>query len=220
MLAEAAIMTARFTLSGIWLSGPTYKVALMLALSGEPFHYTHLNLRAGEHKQPGYRARQRFGQVPLLEDAQNGRCLSQAAAILEYLADMTNRFGGATLDERLAIREWLYWDYDRLTPGVYRSRGVKLGFRSVSQAVAEAWYEEGCAGLQVLEEHLAGREWMTGEMPGIADIDIYGVVHYAPAGGFRMHDYPAVSAWAQRMRALPGFGDPEELLPRESRVAA
>ncbi len=213
-------MTTRFTLSGIWLSGPTYKVALMLALSGEPFDYTHVNLRAGEHKQPGYVARQRFGQVPLLEDAQNGRCLSQAAAILEYLADLKNRFGGASLEERLAIREWLFWDYDRLAPGIYRSRGVKMGLRSVHQAVAETWYGEGCAGLQVLQKHLNGREWMTGDAVSIADIDLYGVVHYAPAGGFRMADYPAVMAWMERVRALPGFGAPEDLLPRENRSAS
>src|SRR5262245_26543269 len=34
-------MTKRFTLHGIWLSGPTYKVALMLSLCGEPFDYVH-----------------------------------------------------------------------------------------------------------------------------------------------------------------------------------
>ena len=84
-------MSARFTLHGIWLSGPTYKVALMLSLCDEPFDYVHMNLAAGAHKQPAYMARQRFGQVPLLEDANNGRCLSQAAAILEYLADLRSR---------------------------------------------------------------------------------------------------------------------------------
>lgn len=213
-------MSARFTLHGIWLSGPTYKVALMLSLCEEPFDYVHMNLAAGAHKQPAYMARQRFGQVPLLEDANNGRCLSQAAAILEYLADLFSRFGGASLDERLAIREWMYWDYDRLSPGVYRSRGIKIGVRSANQQVAELYHSEGRAALQVLENHLAGRDWIVGETPSIADIDIYGVVCYAPKGGFRMEDYPAVTAWMERMRALPGFGEPQDLLPRTDRLSA
>ena len=145
--------------------------------------------------------------------------LSQAAAILEYLADLFSRFGGASLDERLAIREWMYWDYDRLSPGVYRSRGIKIGVRSVNQQVAELYHSEGRAALQVLESHLAGRDWIVGEAPSIADIDIYGVVRYAPAGGFRMEDYPALTAWMERMCALPGFGEPQDLLPRSDRLS-
>ena len=32
-------MPARYTLHGIFASGPTYKVGLMLSLAGEPFDY-------------------------------------------------------------------------------------------------------------------------------------------------------------------------------------
>src|SRR5919112_5548788 len=121
-------MPARFELHGFAYSGPTYKVALMLSLMGEPFDYVHVNIMAGEHKQPPYLSKQRFGQVPLLIDRNNGRQLCQSAAILEYLADTTGKFGGASLDERLQVREWLFWDFDRLAPAIYRSRGIRLGF--------------------------------------------------------------------------------------------
>ena len=93
-------MPARYTLHGVWASGPTYKVGLMLALAGEPFDYVYINLREGEHKQPEYLMKQRFGQVPLLVDNSNGRHLCQPASIIEYLADATGPFGGASLDER------------------------------------------------------------------------------------------------------------------------
>src|SRR2546421_9366718 len=56
----------RFTLHGVWLSGPTYKVGLMLSLSGARFSYEHVNLREGAHKRPEYLAKNRFGQVPCL----------------------------------------------------------------------------------------------------------------------------------------------------------
>src|SRR3954466_14229644 len=85
-------------LPGVFASGPTYKVGLMLALAGEPFDYVHVALREGEHKKPEYLAKQRFGQVPLLVDNSNGRHLCQSASILEYLADATERFGGASLE--------------------------------------------------------------------------------------------------------------------------
>ena len=213
-------MTARFTLHGIWLSGPTYKVGLMLTLCGEPFDYVHVNLREGEHKQPGYLARQRFGQVPLLVDTSNGRHLCQSAAILEYLADRTGKFGGATLEERLDAREWMFWEFDRLAAPVYRMRGVKLGFRSVSQAVAETYHADGVMALKVLDEALKGRSWLAGEGPSIADIDVYGVAVYAPEGGFDLSKFPSVQAWMKRVEGLPGFAGPRDLLPTASRPAA
>lgn len=213
-------MSSRFTLHGVWLSGPTYKVGLFLALAGEPFDYVHVNLLDGEHKKPAFVSRQRFGQVPLLEDKSNGRALCQSAAILEYLADTTGRFGGATLDERLAAREWTYWDFDRLAPAIYRLRGMRLGFRPASQVAAEMYHAEGNAALQVLDNHLKGRDWLVGEAATFADIEIFGTVAYAEVGGFDLRRYPNVSAWMARLPELPGFAPPTTLLPKQSRAAA
>lgn len=214
-------MTApRFLLHGIWLSGPTYKVALFLSLAGEPFDFELVNLRAGAHKAPGYMAKQRYGQVPLLEDRSNGRALCQAASILEYLADATGRMGGATLDERIAAREWMYWDYDRLAVPLYRCRGTKLGYRQAHEAVVEAWTAEGAAALATLDAHLKGRAFVVGEGPTMADVDLYGSVAYAEAGGFDLYDHPAIGAWMARIEALPGFGMPEDLVPKETRLTA
>ncbi len=212
-------MPARYTLHGIWLSGPTYKVGLMLALCGEPFDYVHVDLRAGEHKQPGFLARQRYGQVPLLVDGSNDRRLVQSGAILEYLADVTGRLGGATLDERIRAREWMYWDFDRLAVPVYRSRAARLGIRQLTPGVPEMYAQEGDAALRVLDGHLAGRSWVVGEGATVADVDLYGVAAYGAQGGFAMEGYPNVAAWMRNVEALPGFSGPDALLPKASRPA-
>jgi glutathione S-transferase len=213
-------MPARYTLHGSFRSGPTYKVGLMLALSGEPFDYVHVNMREGEHKQPAYLAKQRFGQVPLLVDNENGRHLCQSAAILEYLADRIGKFGGANLDERLRAREWMFWDFDRLAPHVYRPRAVRAGFRQLDPAIVAQHETEGKAALNVLDDHLAGRSWLVGDAATIADIDVYGVVAYAREGGYDLGASPNLSAWMRRVEALPGFAAPEQLLPTETRAAA
>jgi glutathione S-transferase len=212
-------MPARFVLHGVFLSGPTYKVGLFLSLAGEAFDYVHVNLSGGEHKQPSYLSKQRYGQVPLLVDKNNGRELCQSAAILEYLADTTGKFGGASLDERIRAREWMYWDFDRLAVPIYRSRGIKLGIRKGTPDIVEMFANEGKVALKVLDDHLAGRGWVVGEGPTIADIDIYGVAAYAPEAGFDLSDFANVSAWLKRVEALPGF-IPAGSLPRETRAAA
>ncbi len=212
-------MPARFALYGFFRSGPTYKVALALSLSGEPYDYISVALRDGEHKKPDFLARNRFGQVPALEDRSNGMMLCQSAAILDYIADKTGKLGGATLEERIRAREWCLWDFDRLALNIYRPRAVKLGIRQMDPAVVTQYETEGRVALQVLEDWLKGRSWLVGDHPTFADVDIYGVVVYAPDGGYDLAAYPHLSQWMKRLEALPGFGTREALLPQESRSA-
>lgn len=212
-------MPARYVLHGFFRSGPTYKVALALSLSGEPYAYEHIALREAQQKTPEFLAKNRFGQVPVLEDRSNGMMLCQSAAILDYLADKTGKLGGATLQERIQAREWCLWDYDRLAAHIYRPRVVKLGIRQYDPAIVAQHEIEGKVALQVLDDWLKSRNWLVGEHPSFADVDVYGVVVYAPEGGYDLSAYPHVSAWMKRIEALPGYGTREQLLPQESRAA-
>ena len=205
-----------FTLYGHQLSGPTYKVALMLVLSNESFTYHHVDLRAGAHKQPDYLAKNRFGQVPCLYDGTHH--YSQSASILQYLAETLKKFDGKNAEEHAHIREWMFWDFDRLAPGIFRSRAYKIGLRKAEPPVIENYKTDGEAGLAVLEAHLGKHAWLVGGKPTIADIDCYGVVHYAPIG-FDLAKYPKLADWKNRFEALPGFGAPEQIIPGEQKVA-
>lgn len=206
-------MTARFQLYGLFLSGPSYKVALMLSLAQEPFDYHHMDLRGGAHKTDEFRAISRFGQVPALVDTSNGMKLVQSSVILDYLADKTGKFGGATLAERYEAREWLFWEFERLSGNLYRPRAAKAGFRTFDPAVLAQYESEGKAALAHLDSCLKGRSWLVGEGLTIADIDLYGVVAYAPDGGYDLTAYPNVQAWMARIEALPGYAKPQELMP-------
>lgn len=210
-------MAKRFTLNGFWLSGPSYKAGLMLSLCGEDFAYQSINLRAMEHKSPAYLQKNRFGQVPALEDAKAGVALCQSASILEYLAGELGKFRGDGGLDMIRAREWMYWDFDRLAPPIYRSRAQRFGLRNYNQPIMEMYFGEGMAALKVLEGALASQNWLVGAAPTIADIDVYGVVAYAPQAGFALDGYPAVGAWMKRMEALPGFAPPATLLPQASR---
>lgn len=213
-------MTARYTLHGLFASGPSYKVGLMLTLCGEAFDYVHVNLREGAHKSPDYLKINRFGQVPALVDQSNGKMLCQSGAILEYLADKTGKFAGATLDDRLRAREWMFWGWDRFNAPAYRLRAWKLGFRPLEPAVVELYQAERKAAFDVIEHHLSsGHHYLAGEQATIADIDLYGVAAVAHQGDYDVSAHPHVVAWMKRIEALPHFKSPETLLPHESRMA-
>ncbi|MCA0432477.1 MAG: glutathione S-transferase family protein [Proteobacteria bacterium] len=206
----------RFTLYGFAGSPNTYTVALMLALARHPFSYIHVSLRDGAHKQADFLVKNRYGQVPALRDGQ--QFLVQSAAILMHLAETLGKFDGKTPHERERIREWLFWQWDKLAVPVYRLRARNRGFRQFGDEVRVMYDTEARAAIAVLEQDLTKSEWIAGKKPTAADIGIYGVVRFAPDANIDLAHYPHVLAWKKRIEALPGFAAPEQLLPLESRL--
>lgn len=211
-----AVDKQRFTLYGSLGSGPTYTVGLMLSLCRYPFSYIHVNLREGQHKQPDFLVKNRYGQVPALRDGQT--YYVQSAAILEHLAESLGKFDGRTPLERQRIREWLFWQWDKLAVPVFRLRAAARGLRQFGNEVRNMYDTEARAALSLLEHELGKSEWIAARRPTIADIGVYGVLRYAPEANVDLSPYPKVLAWKARFEALPGFGTPDQILPMESRL--
>jgi glutathione S-transferase len=209
----------RYTLHGIFASGPTYKVGLMLNLTGTPYDYEHVDLRSGAHKADAFLAKNRYGQVPVLEDHEKDMCLCQSSVILDYLADETGQFGGKDRAERLRAREWQLWGAGQLTTGIYRTRAMKLGFFTFPEQVAEANLNAANGALKELNGLLDGRDWLVGGGVTIADLDIYGIVAYAQQAQIDLGAYPHVRRWMSRVEALPRFQSVDAALPKESAKA-
>lgn len=214
--AAAAPDKQRFTLYGSMTSGPTYTVGLMLSLCKYPFSYFHVNLREGQHKQPDYLVKNRYGQVPALRDGQT--YYVQSAAILEHLAEALGKFDGKSAFEKHRVREWLFWQWDKLSLPIFRLRARARGFRQFGDEVRTMYDTEAKAALAVLEHELVKSEWIAGKRPTIADIGCFAVIRYAPEANIDLTPYPHVVAWKKRFEALPGFGTPEQILPMESRL--
>jgi glutathione S-transferase len=213
---EAAVK--RFTLYGSPHSLPTYKVALMLRLSGEPFSFRYVSFQKGMHKTPEFLALSRWGQVPVVLDGD--RVYLQSAAIVEHLAETLGRFQGRDPAARQAVREWMYWDVDVLFPPIFNSYAVLLGERKLLQIDVEpaiADYHRGRAetALSVLDSHLAGRSYLCAPEPTIADLFCSGDVAFAEVCGFDVKRWTNVALWVRRVTALPGFQPPFELLAME-----
>lgn len=206
----------RFTLHGTMTSGPTYTVGLMLSLCRYPYSYIHVNLREGQHKQPDYLVKNRYGQVPALRDGQT--FVVQSAAILEYLAEQLSKFEGKTPLERQRIREWLFWQWDKLAVPIYRLRARTRGLRQFGDEVRVMYDTEAKAALALIEQELLRSDWIVGKRPTIADIGAYGVIRYSAEAAIDLSAYPRIQDWKKRFESLPGFGTPEDILPLESRL--
>jgi glutathione S-transferase len=205
----------RFTLYGSPHSLPTYKVALMLRLAGEPFSFRYVSFQKGMHRAPEFLSLSRWGQVPVLVD--NGRIHLQSAAIVEHLAQTLNRFRGSDAASRQSAREWLYWDVDVLFPPVFGCYGVQLGQRkllpiTVDPVIADYHRRRAETALKALDTHLTQDGYLCASEPTIADLFCYGDVAFAELCGFDLNRWVNVSRWAQKLKAMPGFKAPFALL--------
>jgi glutathione S-transferase len=69
--------------------------------------------------------------------------------------------------------------------------------------------------LAIVNKRLSGRHYLASDKPTIADISMTAYLYY-PADEFGFDiakDYPAIGAWLERMKALPGWGHPYDLMP-------
>ena len=188
-------------LYGAPLSGNAYKVRLLLSLLGLEFEETDVNLQTGENRTESFLALNPRGQIPTLIDGDVTVWDSQA--VLVYLA---RRYGEAWLPvEPTAMAEvmqWLAVAENELLFGLARARAVKVFGRDFDLASCQAY---GHAGLKVLEQRLAEHRWLAAAKPTIADIACMPYAALSWMGDIPLDDYPAVRAWIDRVRALPGF---------------
>jgi glutathione S-transferase len=209
----------RFTLYGSPHSLPTYKVALMLRMSGEPFSFRYVSFQKGMHKTPEFLALSRWGQVPVLIDS--GHVHVQSSAIVEHLAETLGRFQGHDAAVRQAVREWLCWDVDALFPPIWNCYGVQLGQKkllpiSVDPVIADYHRRRAEAALSTLDSHLLRNNYLCATEPTIADLFCYGDVAFAEVCAFDLKRWINVSGWADRVTSLTGFQTPFELLAMEN----
>ncbi|MDD5034725.1 MAG: glutathione S-transferase family protein [Methylococcaceae bacterium] len=184
------------------LSGNCYKVRLYCSLLGLEYESVPVDLLKGEHKRGDFLRLNPRGQVPVLDDS--GNIIWDSMAILVYLA---RQYGDEqwlpTRAEPLAqVMSWLAMSENELLFGLARARAVKKFNRPWDLSQCQAL---GKAGLQVMENPLQAKPWLTGDCPTIADIACFPYVALAPEGGVPLDDFPFVRQWMTRIQSLPGF---------------
>lgn len=185
------------------LSGHSHRVQLLLSLLGIEAELVGVDLAAGEHKQAEFLSRNRFGQVPVLEDGD--QLISDSNAILVYLAEKYDNSDTWLPADPLAaaeVQRFLSIAAGQVAHGPAAARLVNVFGAALDQKRA---IETAHSLLGVLESHLDDRQWLVGVNPTIADVANYTYIAHAPEGDVTLDRYPGVLAWLRRVEALPGF---------------
>jgi len=197
-------------------SGNCYRAALMLSLIGadwEPIWVDFFD--AMVQRTPQFREEiNEMGEVPVLVHGR--RKLTQSGVILTYLSERSGRYGPQDEDERLEALRWMIFDNQKVNGFLGPFRFLK-NFSPQAADPAVLAFLEGRArnNLAVVERRLGTRPFLLGNRPTIADISMTGYLYYpAEEFGFDIaKDYPAIGAWLERIKALPGWKHPYELMP-------
>jgi len=206
------VTTTEFRLYCFAQSGNAYKAALTLQLCGAKWEPRFVDFFNGETRTPEYREKvNEMGEVPVLEHA--GKRLSQSGVILQYLAEHFGRFAGTGPDEKREVLRWILWDNHKLTSYIATLRFFVQFQRTGETPVTEFLHGRIKGSLGILDKHLLKSDFAVGSTPSIADFSMCGYLYWPEEFGVSWSDFPRVGAWLERIRKLPGWVYPYELMP-------
>ena len=206
---------AEFRLHGFPESGNTNKVAQMLQLCGASFELVFVDYFNGETRDPKWRETvNEMGEAPVLDDG--AMRLAQSGVILSYLAEKTGKFRSTGEAQRLEALRWMLFDNHKFTSYFATYRFMKSFMKQEPDLGVMAFLKGRFdAALAIVESHLGQSRFMAGDEPTIADFSLAGYMFYPPeeSGYDWPKSNPNLAAWIERMRALPGWKGPYELMP-------
>ncbi|MBC7281674.1 glutathione S-transferase family protein [Hoeflea sp.] len=204
-----------FTLDCFLESGNAYKAALMLELCGADWAPRRVSFFAGETRSEDFKALNIMGEAPVLthHKVDGDVVLSQSGAILDYLSREFDRFGPANEDERREILRWILWDNHKLTSYTATARFMSLFQKKPEDPITLFFAARAKNAWKVLEAHLGTRDFVATGHPTIADLSLCGYLFWPEQIGMDPAAYPNITAWLDRISALPGYKRPEDLMP-------
>jgi glutathione S-transferase len=212
---------AEFKLHCFAQSGNAYKAALMLALSGADWEPVWVDFFNGETRKPEWRAAvNEMGEAPVLEHGD--KRLTQSGVILTYLARRLGKFGSENEDEELEILRWILFDNHKFTSylATYRFQNALMK-QTPNPDVLKFLRGRIDSAMAVVENHLGAQPFIAAGRPTIADFSLAGYVFYPPEElGYDFEtSHPQIFAWMQRIKSMPGWAGPYEIMPGERFMA-
>jgi glutathione S-transferase len=201
-------------------SGNTYKVALLLQALRVPWTPIHLpfeEFAKGIQRSESWRQDVNpMGEIPVLEFGD--KKLTQSAVIMLFLADKHGAYGGQSEDERLEVLRWLFFDNHKFTSYLATLRFLK----SFSPTAPDPGVMKFLGGrvdnaFGIVEKQLSNRDFIVGSQPTIADMSLSGYLYFpTEESGYDIgKNYPAMARWLEKLKQLPGWKPPYEMLPGE-----
>jgi GST-like protein len=171
------------------------RALIMIEETGLPFTLHPIDIHKGDQKTAAYEKINPHRKIPALIDSEGpgGKqaILFESGAICFYLAEKVGRFLSKP-EDRPNVLKWSIWHVATMLPTIVLLR----------EAHGPA-IEERCKDtLDVMNRHLAGRDWFADEY-SIADIIPFTRIEQISHERVKVSDYPNLAAWLARVAVRP-----------------
>jgi len=177
---------------------------------GLPLDLVSVDLAAGEQRGAAFGRLNPNHQVPVLVHGE--LVLWESYAILQYLAEQAP---GQTLyppapAARADVNRWLFWCGQVFMPGMTIlnwENAIKpmLGLGAPDPAEVQRAEALLRRAAELLDAHLAGRQWLCASGLSLADWAIAAPLADAGRARLPIGGLPQLAAWFDRVRALPAW---------------
>jgi GST-like protein len=186
------------------------KIALFLEEAGLAYETVPVDTMRGEQHAPAFRAINPNGKVPAIIDTEGPggteARIFDSSAILLYLGDKTGQFLGTPAD-RPELLSWLFF----IASGLGPFSGQAVHFQWVAPEgldyARNRYRREAERHYQVLEDHLAGRDFIVGNGYTIADMSAWGWIDRAArvlkGEADALAGFPNIKRWFQGIDTRP-----------------
>lgn len=179
------------------------KVSIMLEATGLPYIVHPVNIQAGDQFEPDFLAISPNNRIPAIVDDEGpeGRSvqLFESGAILIYLAEKTGDFIPTDPVKRVQCLQWLMWQMGGFGPMLGQAHHFnRFADETVPYAI-KRYSEESRRLWGVLDQQLAGQQFIIDQELSIADFAIYPWAGRYEWQGINPSDYPHAKAWMERM---------------------
>ena len=186
-----------------------------MTLAGIEYDYHEIDLDLPRQVRPEpFRSLAKYGEVPLL--VHEGVVLVQSNAILLHLAEHTSAYGGQSPESLGRVREWLFWEANRIGFSLPNLR-FALRFPGTSAPAVESMLRARFeADIARLDFELADeRAFVLGDAPTVADFALCAYLWWPEQAKVAL---PAlVQRWLARIAVLPGWHHPYDIKSQSRR---
>lgn len=194
------------------------KVALFLEESGLHYELIPVDTSKGEQHLPAFRAVNPNGKVPAIIDTEGPAGkearVFDSSAILLYLGEKTGQFLGAP-EDRPELLSWLFFIASGLGPFSGQAVHFQYAAPEGNDYAVNRYRREIERHYEVLDTHLAERDYIVGSEYTLADISTWGWLIRAPrvmkGADDALADFPHLKRWFQRIDARPAAARAREV---------
>ena len=181
------------TIYGNSVSGNCHKLRLLCEQLGREYRWVETDNTRGQTHTPEFLARNPNGKVPVIE-LEDGRILTESNAILCWLAEGTEYFGGDAW-QRAQTLSWMFFEQYSHEPYIAVCRFLMVYLGKSASDLDPDKVKRGHAALTRMEEQLSTSRFLVGEAFTVADIALLAYTRVAYEGDFDLAGYGAVRRW-------------------------